>query len=271
MKFSERIGITPAETALQVQGMNDALRNSLWNVLDMYIWSMDSFLYSSHGNQPGIDSFSRLLWYFHFKKPMDSRPSKPREILGAIRTYYFKYQWYEVYNFLEHVLIFEHDKNLIDAVNGVLEQELAGYRFIKSAFVPITDEVEVEAIQKALTEGPFSGVHAHIRMAMEHLSRHENPDYRNSIKESVSAVESMARVVTGNEKATLGDAIALLEKSGRLHHALKKGFSAFYGYSSDQGGIRHAMLDEPNLTVTDAKFFLVSCSAFINYLKSKIP
>ncbi len=25
MKFSERIGITPVETALQIQGMNDAL------------------------------------------------------------------------------------------------------------------------------------------------------------------------------------------------------------------------------------------------------
>jgi hypothetical protein len=72
MKFSERIGITPVETALQVQGMTDALRNSLWNVLDMFIWSQDYFLYGGHGNSPGVETFSRLLWHFHFKKPVES-------------------------------------------------------------------------------------------------------------------------------------------------------------------------------------------------------
>ena len=80
----------------------------------------------------------------------------------------------------------------------------------------------------------------------------------------------MAREVTSNPKATLGDALTMLEKNGHLHPALKKGFSAIYGYTNDEGGIRHAMLDEPNITVTDAKFFLVSCSTFINYLKANI-
>jgi len=80
----------------------------------------------------------------------------------------------------------------------------------------------------------------------------------------------MARELTGNPKATLGDALSMLEKNNHLHPALKKGFSTIYGYTSDEGGIRHAMLDEPTITVTDAKFFLVSCSTFINYLKAKL-
>jgi hypothetical protein len=201
---------------------------------------------------------------------MDSRPDRPFEILKDIRSYYFESDWYEVYDFLEYVLISERNNKLIERINHILERELSGYRFIESAFVPVTDEVEVDAVQKALTEGPFSGVHAHLKKAMEHLSRRENPDYRNSIKESISAVESMAREVTGNPKATLGDALSMLEKNNHLHPALKKGFSAIYGYTSDEGGIRHAMLDEPTITVTDAKFFLVSCSTFINYLKANL-
>jgi len=80
----------------------------------------------------------------------------------------------------------------------------------------------------------------------------------------------MTRIVTKNPKATLGDALELLEKKHSLHPALKAGFSKLYGYTSDEGGIRHAMLDEPNLTSADAIYFLVSCSAFINYLKSKV-
>jgi len=46
---------------------------------------------------------------------------------------------------------------------------------------------------------------------------------------------------------------------------------ALYGYTSDSGGIRHALSDEDvTPTFEDAKFMLVSCSAFINYLKAKM-
>ncbi len=60
-----------------------------------------------------------------------------------------------------------------------------------------------------------------------------------------------------------------IEKKVELHPALKKAFDSLYGYTSDADGIRHALLDEPNLDSEDAKFMLVSCSAFINYLISK--
>lgn len=269
MKFSQRIGITPAETVLQTQGINDALRNSLWNVLDVHIWSHPTFLYRQHG-YGDIETFSRSLWFHYFKKPMDSRPKYPTEILEAMRKYYFGCVWHEVYDFIEYILLAGKNTKLNNAINEILERELSGYRFVMSAFIPVTDEFEIEAVQKALVEGPFSGVHAHLKQAMQHLARRENPDYRNSIKESISAVESIAREVTGNAKATLSDALAMLEKREHLHPALKKGFTAIYGYTSDEDGIRHAMLEEPNITVTDAKFFLISCSTFINYLKEKI-
>lgn len=48
-------------------------------------------------------------------------------------------------------------------------------------------------------------------------------------------------------------------------------FAALYGYTSDSGGIRHSLLeDDISVSFEDAKFMLVSCSAFINYLKIKI-
>ena len=51
---------------------------------------------------------------------------------------------------------------------------------------------------------------------------------------------------------------------------LEGGFLKLYGYTNDSDGIRHAMLEESQLTQADAVYFLVSCSAFVNYLKSKI-
>ena len=62
----------------------------------------------------------------------------------------------------------------------------------------------------------------------------------------------------------------LLEKDKKLHAALKDGFGKLYGYTSDDDGIRHSMLDEPDLDVHDAKYWLLSCTSFVNYLKSRM-
>lgn len=102
------------------------------------------------------------------------------------------------------------------------------------------------------------------------MDKREKPDFRNSIKESISAVESLAQSITGKPKATLGDALKILEQKHNLHPALKSGFLSIYGYTSNADGIRHALQDESNLTAHDAKFFLLSCTSFINYLKTKI-
>ena len=64
-------------------------------------------------------------------------------------------------------------------------------------------------------------------------------------------------------------ALKQLKKRLGLHGALEKAFSSMYGYSSDADGIRHALMDEPNLAFEDAKFMLVACAAFGNYLKTK--
>ena len=104
---------------------------------------------------------------------------------------------------------------------------------------------------------------------MDLLADRKSPDYRNSVKESISAVEAISNLIANEKKATLGQALKAIESKVSLHPALKKAFSSLYGYTSDAEGIRHALLSETNLSFEDAKFMLVSCSAFINYLISK--
>jgi hypothetical protein len=102
------------------------------------------------------------------------------------------------------------------------------------------------------------------------FSDRKSPDYRNSVKESISAVEAICKIITGDEKATLGQALKKLEDKGlHLHAALRNAFSSLYGYTNDAEGIRHALLEEPTLDFDDAKFMLVSCSAFVNYLAAE--
>lgn len=151
-----------------------------------------------------------------------------------------------------------------------MEEELSGYRFVKGIFTIVIDKQEIEMLENALTDKDFPNVKAHLHRALELLSDRKNPDYRNSIKESISAVESIAKEIAQTPKAELGDALKEIEKQGKLHGAMKKAFLNLYGYTSDANGIRHALMEESNLTADDAKFFLLACTSFINYLKAKM-
>jgi len=269
--FSERMGIVERSTLLQRDGMNADLRNSLWNVLDSKIWNSRNFVYAQHG-EPRIVGFSKALWFDFFKRPVDERPERNHRILEEIRSFYFEAPWNRVYDFIEFILIICEDPKfpqLRNYLNIILERELAGFRVIEDRFVPITDQNEIEEVAEAIAESPYAGARAHLRQALEHMSNREAPDHRNSIKESISAVESAAREITGNPKATLGDALREIEKSGEMHGALKAGFSAIYGYTSDADGIRHGMIEVADVSMADAKYFLVACAAFVNYLVAK--
>ena len=110
-----------------------------------------------------------------------------------------------------------------------------------------------------------------MKRSLELISDKKNPDYRNSIKESISAVEAYCKYIVHDPKATLGDALKKITVSTSIHPALERGFSAIYGYTSDSGGIRHALTDEKETpSYADAKFMLVACSSFINFLTAKI-
>lgn len=160
------------------------------------------------------------------------------------------------------------------AYNLVMQQEYVGYRLIKGQARPITDENEVSAVQETVNT-KYSAVAQHIGKALGFLSDRQAPDYANSIKESISAVERMCSIILGRA-TTLGEALKHLEDSGvKIHPALKSAFNKLYGYTSDASGIRHAgELGGPDSTFEEAKFMLVSCCAFVNYLTglmSKCP
>jgi hypothetical protein len=249
--------------------MTNDLRNSLWNVL-----SGNLFLdYANLIPSPyylAVDSFIKYIWKDYFKHPLDSLPRSNRSAVNTIFKYFQDCEWHEVYDFMEIIINYFKIPRLVTEVNSILERELSGYRFVGGVFTDIIHEQEIEMLEQTISDADFLAVPLHLKRALALMSDKENPDYRNSIKESISAVESIAKTITGKPKATLAEALKVLESSNKLHPALKNSFLSLYGYTSDEGGIRHAMLIEPDLTAADAKFFLLSCTSFINYLKSQI-
>ncbi|MEY2167355.1 MULTISPECIES: AbiJ-NTD4 domain-containing protein [unclassified Rhodanobacter] len=271
MRFSQRQGYSPTKDAIQTESMDDALRNSLWNVLQVVIWdthkSKTPYSYTSHSN---LFSLLRTYWSDYFKSPVDQIPHKIQDTIKAVRRYFFESEWYEVYDFMEFScnLLGQSRSKFIALCNEVLEQEVSGYRLIDCKVTPITSEAELAAIEDSLAATKDnSGANAHLRRALELLSDRSSPDYRNSIKESISAVEALVKALVGDSSATLGAALKVISEQAPMHPALNRSLNSLYGYTSDASGIRHALLDDPNLDFIDAKFMLVACSAFVNYLR----
>ena len=269
MKFSERYGYTEIKNTIQIDSMTIELRNTIWSLL--YILFFDNTKDPESENL--TEKITLGLFFSYFKEPLDRIPIHHSHKVDIIRDYFFKSKWYEVYDLLSSIYEFipkNMQNKFEDSLNRFLERELSGYRFIDGICTPITDEQELNSIQKALDDPEFPGVKAHFRQALELLSDRENPDYRNSIKESISAVESIASIIAKKPNASLGDALKIIEKDGKLHPSLKDEFSKLYGYTSNAEGIRHSMMEEPNISVHDAIYFMVTCAAFVNYLKAKL-
>ena len=162
------------------------------------------------------------------------------------------------------------DKLIFSEINCLFEQEYVGYRFVNKQIVPITDQMEIEEIEKAVNENPFDNSKKLLQEALNKLSDRNNKDFAGCIHKSISAVESVCQILLGKQKS-LGDALKKLEENGiKINGALKSAFSTLYGWTSNNGNIRHANIkNSDNPTFDEAKFMVIACSAFINYLISK--
>lgn len=155
-------------------------------------------------------------------------------------------------------------------IDYVLQDVRAAYRVADSdTIIPIGSEAEAAAIKQVfidIASTEFNGARSHLRSAAEQLTAGR---FSASIRESIHAVESVARLLEPH--AELSKALAKLEKTAKIHGALKSGFLSLYGYTSDEKGIRHALLekDAPAADETDALFMMSACAAFVSYLINK--
>ena len=94
------------------------------------------------------------------------------------------------------VLYSQTNEGFVEYCNNVLERELSAYRFVNGILTQISSKDEVEAIEEALNiTDNLKPVKTHLNRALELFSDRKTPDYRNSIKESISAIESYCSIL----------------------------------------------------------------------------
>ena len=276
--FSERYGYTkPSDVIIREQITREIL-NAICSAFDVLPDLFDK-AGARYGEYDYID-VERFLW----TQVLNERESKFSEGRNyhIVSTWYIENsekQWYEKLELIEKVIDYlirlssNYDKRyyrevvnaFTERLNSDFERLHFAYRIVEDKIVEICSNEEIVTIEKALSDSP-ANIREHLNKALQHYAKRPEGDYRNSIKESISAVEAWCREKTG--ESTLGPALSKLEKKGvTLHPMLKQAFDKLYFYTNDkETGIRHALMDETGTYMPNAEeamFMLVSCSAFM--------
>ena len=260
--FSERKGLKSISDVVQIDSLNMRTRNRIYNMTLECVFGIDSNL---------RDSVIKYLYVDVFSKTIDEVPFYPEDAYETIKDILQTVEYNEVFDIIDGILNAINDaeyynyqkQEYIKSINGILKEENVNYQIVNDEVVDIIDDNQIESIEKTL-QNEHKTVLVHYSKAIEQL--YKVKDYDNSIKESISTVEAMCQIITGNDKAKLSDALKLLK--GKIHPAMNSAFDKLYGYTSDANGIRHANgLGEGDSTFEEAKYMLISCSAFVNYLK----
>ena len=287
MNFSERYGYVKPSEVLKRGLLDDEGQTALCNCFDYLAMWFNHYDVNSynHRHDQSYTQLEEAIWCFF----MNQRRASFYRYNGhqVVATEYLLsngYEWYYKFDMIEFAIRFlrqtnENNKNyqaivdnFIKLINSTFQKLNYAYRVINNEIVEITSQEEIVAIESAINDS-VNNVKMHLQTALELLAKKPVGDYRNSIKESISAVEAVCRERTG--KNTLGDALNDLSKKGvEIPGVLKVGLEKIYGYTNNkETGIRHAlMVDEGTYMPSseEAIFMLISCSAFVNYLYAKI-
>lgn len=186
-------------------------------------------------------------------------------------------EWNHVYDVLELLIQGILSEGLSynpEDINRIMKEENTGYRLFLArneesttcTFSPIANDLESRTIQNAVST-EYEAVNEHVAKSLRLFSDRKSPDYANAVKEAISAIESLCKSVLGERsKSPIGDLFKRLESNGHnIHKSLQLACEKLYGYASDANNVRHGGDKPSDITVDDALFMIVTCSALVNY------
>ena len=278
LTFSQAQGYEPIPGPLALEKISEEARTKLWNLLYTHV------LTQTEPMPPGVPRiigppWAEILLTLHIDfrgRPFDEFISTLGSTLGRfVEEYKERFLTTEPFNRIFDILqmVMRHRKcppPFINDIAAAFEDCRLAYvvdQRIPVTILPAATPEEGAAIRNALEDvraAGLQGAESHLRESGRLINA---GDWAGSVRESIHAVESVARRIAP-EAQTLGSA---LKKMGGLHPALKNAFSSLYGYTSDEQGIRHALLDETESPAQqdEAVFMLGACASFVSYTLRK--
>ena len=249
------------------------LRNSLWNLLYRIVSSNDR-------SRTAWGAILRGACLSFFKEPVDELPLADNEAARReFRRYFFGLSDERVYDLYEFLLtddgagMKEVDRKLIRrALNRILEEEGAPVRLLRDKFVPLPDELGLDAVVAAgekLSLFDLDAAARHLQAAVEFLSRRPEPAPKEAIREAVIAVAATVRsLADGSGEIAMGTIGPVAERLG-IRNRLREGIDAMLSHCHSASGLPGGGPGEGTPDLAEATFLVVCCSSVIRLLLSR--
>lgn len=268
LTFEEAEGAHPLPSQLDRTQLSPQCRSVLWAIFLKHL--PHNARYSDLDQPWGEilkDEFA-----FRQGRPIDNFNPNHTNQLNRIRDIIFKDNYLAVFGFIQWIIRNPHIPSaFVDDLETGLARGRSAYRLVdRDTIAPTVEPFVASATETALFDTRIAGLNgarSHLQRSVELVSARR---FAESVRESIHAVEATAILLAPGSKS-LGPALSTLERSGSVHEAMKKGFSALYGFTSDERGIRHSLLDQDAAKVdeADALFMLGACASFVSYLIAK--
>lgn len=274
LTFAQKEGVAEIpDGTFRLKELSPRTRSHLWMITNDLIG--DNTSEYNFIRQP-LTNLIGVWWVDRLHKPVDELPNHRTKLSELLKSLVLKGTYVDVLEFIECLL--RHDRGgavlgrFAARVRAALEQTNCGYRLLMQ---PLPQIIQASTTEEAATltqaisdtaSDPLKGAQQHLVKAAETL---RDGDYAGSVRESIHAVESVCKVISGDQKADLRKALEQLDKKSRIHPAFKEGLNKLYAFTSDEKGVRHASLGDSDVTHEDAQFMIGACAAFVSFLLHK--
>ena len=242
LTFSQAQGYETLPRPLALEELSYDARRELWDLL----YASIRHAYRSDYLDDEWLNIARTLHRDFLKIPIDQFDPYVSSFSDQYRSGILEnLRFNEVFDLLQ--IVMRHDDCPVEFVRGVqaiFERWQLAYLVDTNGpptILPMSTRREGEAISEAIRtfqSAGLAGPETHLRRSAEFINQ---GNWSDSIRESIHAVESIARILSPDAAKTLAPALRALEKRHPIHGALREGFNKLYGYTSDEQGIRHPL------------------------------
>jgi AbiJ N-terminal domain 4 len=204
------------------------------------------------------------------KRPNPNNWSEYPNIDEEIRNLLDDCEWYKVYDVIEEICRsaypaqvqgFETDINFYFREEGIGWQLISGQIEVRGEEV---FEAGLKTARRTLEQSGLQTASKEIHEAILDLSRRPNTDITGAIQHSMAALECVAREVSRDQRATLGDILKKYE--GLIPKPLDKSIEKAWGFASEMG--RH-LREGRTPSFEEAELILGLCGSISTYLVKK--
>jgi hypothetical protein len=264
--FSKCYGLRPTPEGLMYEDVSERARTGLYHIVRQFLDDKYEALYNV------LCVALRIPFNRHVQASGTPDFRASLEIEKLIKDCQW-WQFYDICEVLWQGLKYKSQKDsLSDEINNLLREEHLGFELrdgkvekIGSGFV----DAQIKEARYLLKEPEFKGADEHFEKALKALNIRPKPDVENCVKDAVSAIESIGRIIVNDDRAMLSDIIKNMAKDRTIPKPLDEVIQKIYAYRGDQPGVAHGLVGTSKVTIDEAEFVLAMSAVVIIYLVKK--